>query len=294
MEADFDPEDKYSWYFGMLSRERTNNILLEQESGVFLVRESKTMPGDFVLCVKEEQKVSHYIINRISAGGSTRFKIGDKEFNDIPSLLNFYKTHYLDTTTLIRPAPRARLLCKYDFAGKDPEDLPFKRGDVIEVISEDEDEWWTARNSNGQVGQIPVRYTQVVSQLNLESTQPPPPVSTNTQVQYELPDVRPSPMNESHRPAPSLLKSSLPLQVSQPVVPKCVPVTLPAKAIVILQRIPSAYDRRQLRLEVGEIVTVLKMNLNGQWEGSANGKEGIFPFTHIRFLTTEELRNLNT
>ncbi|XP_059170685.1 adapter molecule Crk-like isoform X2 [Physella acuta] len=264
MEADFDPEDKYSWYFGMLSRERTNNILLGQEhSGVFLVRESRTMPGDFVLCVKEDQKVSHYIINRIQASGNSRFKIGDKEFPDIPSLLNFYKTHYLDTTTLIKPAPRARLLCKYDFPGKDPEDLPFKRGDILEVISEDEEEWWTARNTNGQVGQIPVRYTQPIEQSQQTNTTAPRP----QQQEYQQPDVRPSPIHD---------------------------IQLPAKAQVILQRIPSAYDRRQLRLEVGDIVTVLKMNLNGQWEGISNGKEGIFPFTHIRFLTPEELRNLNT
>ena len=55
------------------------------------------------LVFREDSKVSHYIINRIQVGGKTRFKIGDKEFDDIPSLLNFYKSHYLDTTTLIRP-----------------------------------------------------------------------------------------------------------------------------------------------------------------------------------------------
>ena len=48
---------------------------------------------------------------------------------------------------------------------QDPEDLPFKRGDILYVISEDEEEWWTARNSMGQVGQIPVRYTQLVSSV---------------------------------------------------------------------------------------------------------------------------------
>lgn len=53
---------------------------------------------------REDQRVSHYIINRIQASaGNSRFKIGDKEFPDIPSLLTFYKTHYLDTTTLIKP-----------------------------------------------------------------------------------------------------------------------------------------------------------------------------------------------
>ncbi|CAG5123655.1 unnamed protein product, partial [Candidula unifasciata] len=259
------------WYFGMLSRDRTNNILMNLDySGVFLVRESKTMPGDFVLCVKEDQKVSHYIINRIqTSNGTLRFKIGDKEFPDMPSLLNFYKTHYLDTTTLIKPAPRVKLLCKFDFSGKDPEDLPFKKGDILEVIAEDEEEWWTARNSNGQVGLIPVRYTQVIEN----------PVSMNRSPgrapDYQQPQIQ-----------------QLPTQQVQ-IPPSFFDVQLPAKAMVILQRIPSAYDKRQLRLEVGEIITVLKMSLNGQWEGrDMRDREGIFPFTHIRFLTQEELRNL--
>ncbi|BFZ04256.1 hypothetical protein BsWGS_07295 [Bradybaena similaris] len=266
MEADFDPEDKYSWYFGMLSRERTNNILMNLDySGVFLVRESKTMPGDFVLCVKEDQKVSHYIINRVQSSGGLRFKIGDKEFPDMPSLLNFYKTHYLDTTTLIKPAPRVKLRCKFDFPGKDPEDLPFKKGDILEVIAEDEEEWWTARHSNGQVGLIPVRYTQVVENTvstNRSSTKAP---------DYQQPQIQPLPTHP----------------------PSFFDVQLPAKAVVILQRIPNAYDPNQLRLEVGDIITVLKMPLSGQWEGrDVRNTPGVFPFTHIRFLTPEELRNL--
>jgi len=52
---------------------------------------------------REDNKNSHYIINRIQTGGVTRFRIGEQEFSSLPALLNFYKTHYLDTTSLIRP-----------------------------------------------------------------------------------------------------------------------------------------------------------------------------------------------
>ena len=40
-------------------------------------------------------------------------------FTDLPALLNFYKVHYLDTTPLIRPAPKRveKVLAKYDFEG---------------------------------------------------------------------------------------------------------------------------------------------------------------------------------
>ena len=54
-----------------------------------------------------------------------------------------------------------------------------------------------------------------------------------------------------------------------------------------LARVPNAYDRTALRLEVGDIVTVTKMSINGQWEGELRGKVGHFPFTHVEFMDVE-------
>jgi len=34
----------------------------------------------------------------------------------------------------------------------------------------------------------------------------------------------------------------------------------------------------------GEIVTVTKINANGQWEGQIGERSGLFPFTHVKFL----------
>ena len=62
---------------------------------------------------------------------------------------------------------------------------------------------------------------------------------------------------------------------------------LPAHARVKLARIPHAYDRTALRLEVGDIVTVTKMSINGQWEGVLGGRNGHFPFTHVEFIDEE-------
>lgn len=260
--ADFEPEDKYSWYFGPLSREETNDILQnKKDSGVFLVRDSQSIRGDFVLCVKEDNKVSHYIINRIVVGGLTRFKIGDKEFNDIPSLLSFYKSHYLDTTTLIRPAPREKLMGKYDFPGRDPEDLPFRKGDVMEVISKDEEEWWTARDNHGRVGQIPVKYTTKVQESN---------GACATSMGAESPAYR-QPQEVKGAPSHSVRDKKL-----------------PAYARVIADRTPNAYDKSQLKLKRGDIVKVLATNVNGLWEGEVNGRRGIFPFVHVQFMSDDE------
>jgi len=46
------------------------------------------------------QKVSHYIIQDVNG---VYFKIGDQRFADIPSIIEFYKKHVLDSTNLIEP-----------------------------------------------------------------------------------------------------------------------------------------------------------------------------------------------
>lgn len=51
---------------------------------------------DKVFIFSENNKVSHYIINN----KGNHYKIGEQTFADIPSIINFYKNHFLDTTTL--------------------------------------------------------------------------------------------------------------------------------------------------------------------------------------------------
>jgi hypothetical protein len=49
----FDHEDKDSWYFGPIGRKEATDLLMaERGGGVFLVRDSATCVGDYVLCVK--------------------------------------------------------------------------------------------------------------------------------------------------------------------------------------------------------------------------------------------------
>ncbi|XP_028173301.1 adapter molecule Crk [Ostrinia nubilalis] len=275
----FDPNDMTSWYFRELSRAEATRLLLnETESGVFLVRDSKTIQGDYVLCVREDDRVSHYIINRVVSSDSTvRYRIGDQLFADMPSLLSFYRLHYLDTTPLVRPLPQARaraaapppptphqvlelVIAKFDFDGSDPDDLPFRRGERLMVINRDEEQWWTARNGQGRTGSIPVPYVQRI--LDPSGVPYPPSEAKN-----QLGDP-PSPPTNKHTQ-----QHSTNLQR-----------TLPALARVRQTRVPNAYDKTALKLEEGEIVKVIKMNMNGQWEGELNGKRGHFPFTYVEFL----------
>lgn len=72
MAGQFDSEDRGSWYWGRLSRAEAVSLLQGQRHGTFLVRDSGTIPGDFVLSVSESSRVSHYIVNSLGPAGGRR------------------------------------------------------------------------------------------------------------------------------------------------------------------------------------------------------------------------------
>lgn len=295
--ARFDSSDRSSWYFGPVSRQEAQNRLQGQRHGMFLVRDSSTCPGDYVLSVSENSKVSHYIINSLP---SKRFKIGDQEFEHLPALLEFYKIHYLDTTTLIEPAPRFQstvlssgpiqppalpgeenleyVRTLYDFTGSDAEDLPFKKGEILIILDKPEEQWWSAKSKEGRVGMIPVPYVEKL-------VRPPHPGqaghSTRNSNSYGIPEpahAYAQPQTQSPLPpgTPGAVITPLPNMQNGPVMAKA-----------IQKRVPCAYDKTALALEVGDIVKVTRMNISGQWEGEVNGRRGLFPFTHVRLLDAQ-------
>ncbi|KAL0972807.1 hypothetical protein UPYG_G00194980 [Umbra pygmaea] len=297
MAGNFDAEDRASWYWGRLSRQEAVSLLQGQRHGVFLVRDSITSPGDYVLSVSENSKVSHYIINSISNNRQSgsglappRFRIGDQEFDALPALLEFYKIHYLDTTTLIEPINKAKhssfvsvnagaggppqrledefVRALFDFPGNDDEDLPFRKGDILRVLEKPEEQWWNAQNMEGRAGMIPVPYVEKYRPASPTSGGPGGVgLGGNT--------------DGSSVQGPPLLGD--PSQYAQPTpLPNL--QNGPVFARAIQKRVPNAYDKTALALEVGDKVTVTKINVNGQWEGECKGKRGHFPFTHVKLL----------
>lgn len=69
MAGNFDAEERDSWYWGRLGRHEAVSLLQGQRHGVFLVRDSISISGGFVLSVSENSKVSHYIINSVGDKG---------------------------------------------------------------------------------------------------------------------------------------------------------------------------------------------------------------------------------
>ena len=64
-----------------------------------------TLPFPSLSLPSENTKVSHYIVSR----RGNQFLIGDQSFPDLPAVIEFYRTHYLDTTTLIEIVRRVVL-----------------------------------------------------------------------------------------------------------------------------------------------------------------------------------------
>ncbi|XP_011194937.1 adapter molecule Crk [Zeugodacus cucurbitae] len=287
----FDVSDRNSWYFGPMSRQDATEVLMnERERGVFLVRDSNSIAGDYVLCVREDTKVSNYIINKIQQQDQVYYRIGDQLFENLQKLLTFYTLHYLDTTPLRRPAPKKpeKVIGRYDFEGSDQDDLPFRRGEILTVIRKDEDQWWTARNQQGQIGQIPVPYVQRCEE-NTDDNCIDRPLSSGSNCGTTL-----GPSNNFRSPLLSNVickndatvnSSSLNChQLSSSLKRSDLNRKLPAFARVKQARVPNAYDKTALKLEIGDVIKVTKTNINGQWEGELNGKKGHFPFTHVEFI----------
>lgn len=191
-----------------------------------------------------------------------RFRIGDQEFDALPALLEFYKIHYLDTTTLIEPINKAKhpsyisssagggaslrqeeelVRALFDFPGNDEEDLPFRKGDVLRVLEKPEEQWWNASNGEGRVGMIPVPY--------VEKYRPASPTSA------VLGGGGGGPGGMPNAGAADGQNSQAPPQLGEPG-PYAQPTPLPnlqngpVFARAIQKRVPNAYDKTALALEV--------------------------------------------
>lgn len=305
--SSFNPADWHDWFHEKASRSSADLLLKGTPAGTFLVRQSIRVPGDLVLTVSEPPKIKHYLVTKIQ----TQFKIGDQIFDTMGELLQFYTRHKLDTATLKIPMPteqhRTRhaqqqqpqfqqqhhhsqqnhtnfhnnakpaqeqhhqqrtvneasktpvqnkshspkpktiqnptVIGMYDFESNDPDDLPFKKGDVLEIVIKQEDQWWTAKNVYGRTGHIPVPYVKVI-ESNSRATS-----CADTQ--------QPSSLNGLDEET-QLYK-------------------------VIIRRVPNAYDKNALALDVGDTIQVFRKPSTGQWNGKnmSTGREGMFPFTHV-------------
>ncbi|EYC23677.1 hypothetical protein Y032_0015g2779 [Ancylostoma ceylanicum] len=80
-----------SWYCGMVTRIKSEQML--RENGEFLVRDSISMPGDYVLTAMWNGKPLHFQINTAYVDGKKEFHLEEESFGSVPALVNFYRSH---------------------------------------------------------------------------------------------------------------------------------------------------------------------------------------------------------
>ncbi|TDG50929.1 hypothetical protein AWZ03_002584 [Drosophila navojoa] len=92
--AAYPRDDQMKWYHGRLTREAADDLLKQgYEDGTFLVRESSTAAGDFVLSLLYQGEVCHYQIRR--HGEDAFFSIDDKGqtkiLHGLETLVKYYQ-----------------------------------------------------------------------------------------------------------------------------------------------------------------------------------------------------------
>lgn len=133
----------------------------------------------------------------------------------------------------------------FDFPGSDEEDLPFRKGDVLRVLEKTEEQWWSAQNADGRKGLIPVPY--------VETYRPASPVSLGGGPAGQAPSALGVVSDDNGAPLPGKL------DYAQPVVNTPLPNLQngPVYAKAIQKRVPNAYDKTALALEVCTLSSTL-------------------------------------
>ncbi|XP_014207915.1 tyrosine-protein phosphatase corkscrew isoform X2 [Copidosoma floridanum] len=85
------------WFHGHLSAKEAERLMVERgKNGSFLVRESQSKPGDFVLSVRTDDRVTHVMIrsqdNRYDVGGGNKF-------DSLSDLIEHYKKNPMVETS---------------------------------------------------------------------------------------------------------------------------------------------------------------------------------------------------
>ncbi|XP_041466483.1 crk-like protein isoform X1 [Lytechinus variegatus] len=282
LKTPYDDNNKHLWHFGGITRGETDNLLIQKRPGTFLVRDSRTCPGDSVLCVSENSKVSHYIITR----KGDQFVIGDQIFSTLPDILNFYRGHYLDTTVLVEPCPKRQMVAQPPPQSPAPtsqEKLndrapPTPKPEVPPVNPTPPP---SIPPSNAE--RFRVKYTFTSDDSDDLPAQKNEILTLVNRDEADWWTMRNGRGQEGQFPVPWM--EALPVEPPPEVYRS---VTSYGKAIQ--RRIPNAYDTTQLKFEKGDIVKVVKQHMSGYWEGELlkDGAQGFFPFTFVEILPPEE------
>lgn len=170
----------------------------------------------------------------------------------------------------------------YDFPGNDAEDLPFKKGEILVIVEKPEEQWWSARNKDGRIGMIPVPYVEKLVRSSLGKH------GNRNSNSYGIPEpAHAYAQPQTATPLPSV--SSTPGAVINPL-----PSTQngPVYAKAIQKRVPCAYDKTALALEVSFSSSLRVFNCLVEEETqNCYSEVGVDDFMRSLLIYVERLRS---
>ncbi|XP_022594027.1 GRB2-related adapter protein-like [Seriola dumerili] len=121
----------HTWFAGRVSRLEAEQRLRWQDTGVFLVRESESAPGDFSVSVSYGDRVEHF---RVLEGGG-QYCIWDESFCSLNRLVDFYRTHSIamEKVVCLRDLPSSPRLLSHP--GCNPYPNPYKSSSQESLLS---------------------------------------------------------------------------------------------------------------------------------------------------------------
>ncbi|NWW77190.1 GRAP protein, partial [Climacteris rufus] len=156
------------WYAGRISRHLAEERLLQRNHrGAFLIRDSESAPGEFSLSVNYGKHVQHFKVLRERNG---KYFLWQEKFNSLNELVDFYRTTtitkeqqiFLRDKDQTQEVKRPRFVqAQFDFSGHEGSQLPFLRGDIIEVLDCPDPHWWQGR-IHGRIGLFPRSYVHPI------------------------------------------------------------------------------------------------------------------------------------
>ncbi|ESO84765.1 hypothetical protein LOTGIDRAFT_196407 [Lottia gigantea] len=134
----------------------------EHPDGAFLVRDSESSPGEFSISVKFGDSVQHFKVLRDGAG---HYYLWVVKFDSINQLIDYHRQSSVSRTQNIilkdMVSPSTSVQAAYDFEPQNPDELAFKKHDIIRVIEKFDQNWWKGE-LNGKIGVFPVTYVKII------------------------------------------------------------------------------------------------------------------------------------
>ncbi|NXD82236.1 GRAP protein, partial [Halcyon senegalensis] len=163
------------WYVGRISRHLAEEQLLKRKQlGAFLIRDSESTPGEFSISINYGQHVQHFKVLRERNG---KYFLWEEKFNSLNELVDFYRTTtiakkqqiFLQDEDQSQEVPSGDgamgipkfVQAQFNFSAHDDSQLPFLRGDIIEVLDCPDPNWWQGK-IYGRVGLFPRNYVHPI------------------------------------------------------------------------------------------------------------------------------------